>query len=151
MTEADRVQIKSLWDNGLPIEQIVRMLPYTPTEARSIINLLRTEGELPPRHKKRIGVKKLGNAYISGITDIDELATMFGYTRSTVIEYLKYAGIKRERPKKYRSTLGDTARAITEDIMLGEKSLYKIASEHGVSRQYVHQLKRRLEADGGEV
>lgn len=145
MTEADRVQIKSLWDNGLPIEQIVRMLPYTPTEARSIINLLRTEGELSPRHKKRIGVKKLGNAYISGITDIDELATMFGYTRSTVIEYLKYAGIKRERPKKYRTSLGDTARAITEDIMLGEKSLYKIATEYGVSRQYVHQLKLRLE------
>ena len=145
MTEADRVQIKRLWDNGEPIEHIVRVLPYSQVVAKEMVSELRADGTLPPRNRVQMAIAKVSNAYNSGITDFDELSAMFGFKRGYLRWCLQVAGVKRPRPKKYNTTINELAMEIMQEIATGKKSQAKIATEFGVSRQYVNQLKKRME------
>lgn len=146
MTEADRVQIKSLWESRVPIEQIVQMLPYRQSEARMIIAELRESGTLKPRNKKQMASAKIAEAFEGGMTSIAELCEVFGYSENTIKTYLLAEGVRRGTPSHYKpSQLNDKAVAIMGEIAKGEKPLSQIATEFAVSRQYVHQLKKRME------
>jgi DNA-binding CsgD family transcriptional regulator len=145
MTETDRLQIKRLWDSGDPIEHIVRMLPYKQGEARSMVAELRADGTLKPRNRVQMAIAKVVNAYNSGITDFDELSAMFGFKHGYIRWCLQVAGVKRPRPKKYNTTINELAMEIMQEIATGKKTQSQIATEFGVSRQYVNQLKKRME------
>ena len=145
MTETDRLQIKRLWENGEPIEHIVRVLPYGQVTARAMVAELRADGTLPPRNRTQMAIAKVVNAYNSGITDFDELSAMFGFKHGYIRWCLQVAGVKRPRPKKYSTTINELAMEIIQEIATGEKTQAQIAAEFGVSRQYVNQLKKRME------
>lgn len=87
-------------------------------------------------------VVKVCRAWNNGTTDVDALCKMLGYKRSTVIRYLQYAGIKRDKKDK---SLGQKALDIIGDLKSGDFSQADIARKYGVSRQYVLKLKRGME------
>ena len=146
MTEADRVQIKRLWESRLSIEQIVQMLPYRQNEVRAMIAELRADGTLKPRKKTEMARAKIAEAYKGGMTDIAEICAVFGYSKNTINKYLLDEGVKRGRPKHHKPKgVNEKAKEIMREIARGKKSLTEIANVFSVSRQYVHQLKTRLE------
>lgn len=151
MTDNDIRLIKNLWESGYTVEQIVRMLPYTGAEARAMIKELRRNGTIKMYGKTDAAIEKLVNAYRNGMTDPRDLAETFGYTLKTVLQYLKLGKCKHGHPKTQYNPkpLGEKALEIMRVIKQGKLSMAEIARKYGVSRQYVYQLKERLEkADG---
>ena len=112
-----------------------------------MIARLRADGTLAPRKKTEMATKKIVEAYNDGMTDIGELCEVFGYSKNTIQIYLLNGGVKRGKPSHYKTHTPPNAKAqlITYEIAKGEKSLSEIAKQFSVSRQYVHQLKNRME------
>ena len=150
MTQNERRQIISLWQSGVSLQKIYRMLPYRRCDAVRMLNKLRQDGTLKPRKKKKENtIKMLGDAWKSGITDIKELSEMFGSTEQTTIAYLSKSGARENKRPPHNHTkkqLNKKAEAIMEVLKEG-KPLSTVAKEFGVSRQYVFQLKERLEKE----
>lgn len=137
-------QIIRLWDAYLPMEQIYQMLPCKLQDAKRYVANLREDGTLKPRHRKDRSMQMVANAYNSGIVDIDELADMFSFTRLTIIEYLNKMGIKRQRPLRYKTNVGEKTHQIMHDLREAKISQTQIAKKYGVSRQYVHRLSNQI-------
>lgn len=146
MTEAEKRQVVALWGNGVPIYQIVRMLPYSEKKAEGMLKELRDNGTLPPREVKAEMVEKVCNAYRNGEHNPLKLAEMFGKARNTINRYLVIGGIKKGKaPHHWKpKPKGDKAHAIIEELRKGEKTKYRIAKDYGVTRQYVNELKRGM-------
>ena len=143
ITEMDIKLIKQYWNSRLTIDQIAQMLPYPVYIAKSMIKSLKRDGTLPKRSLQQMTRDKVVDAYNSGIRDVAEIADIFHLEPSTVRVYLCDAGIKRH---KNRKTYAHCER--TEEILAAirnrEGNLTELAKRFGVSRQYVHQIKKRL-------
>ena len=139
MTESDRVQIKRLWDAGLPERQIVQMLPYNGTTARKMIAEMKSDGSLQKRHG--IMRNNVIETYKRGVKSPYKIAEMYGLTYYTVTTYLSNAGLHRQRePRNYKKN--DRTLEIIEMLKAG-KSQAEIARQFGVSRQWVSVAKKR--------
>lgn len=147
MTKAEKTLIINLWDSGYSIDFIARNLPYPTYKAKAMIRTLKNDGTLKKRNMTEIALARLTAAYNNGITDPRELSRLFGYSLNTTTYYLRLAGIKRGHPPKqyFPKPLGEKALAIIRDLESSKMTLSEIAKKHGVSRQYVYQLKERIE------
>lgn len=147
MTEKDRQKIVALWVGGTPIEQIYRLLPYRRMEAKKMVDELRADGTLQPRKRAETVIKAVAVAWKNETKDPYELAKMFGISIHTIKAYLKRSGVREGKrpPHNFKKRdFNEKAIAIMCDLREG-KSSGEIAKNYGVSRQYVHQLKKRLD------
>jgi transposase len=148
MTENDKRQIISLWESGVALEQIYQMLPYKRYHAFKMVRELRADGTLKPRKKAERAIELVALAWQTETKDIDELAEMFGYNPSTIDKYLQLSGVRegKRQPNSYK--ISDKTHEIIAELETNT-SLSEIARKFGVSRQYVHQIKIRLEKENG--
>ena len=143
MDKALKKEIIRLWDAMLPMEQIYQMLPCKLQDAKRYVAKLREDGTLEPRHRKERSMRLVKEAYNNGITNVDELADMFSFTRGTIIQYLNVQGVSRPRPTVYSTTTSDKTSEILQQIRKGECSQTQLAKKYGVSRQYIHALSKQ--------
>ena len=144
MTESDRRTIKRLWEARVSLEQIYQMLPYSRYTALKMVKQLRAEGFLKPRKKMGATVKAVASAWETETKNPRELAEMFGLSETTVREYLVQSGVRKGvRPRRNQRHC-DKTDAISAEIKSGA-NLSKIAKKYRVSRQWVHQIKNKLE------
>lgn len=144
MNESDKQHIIALWESRVPLEQIYQMLPYTRYEAIKMVKELRDDGTLQPRKKTDEAIKALANAWESESKSPYELAEMFGYSPDTVKRYLSISGVRRGKRPTRNFKHCDKTNEIAKDLKDGKPMIY-IAKKFGVSRQYVYQLKQKLE------
>lgn len=128
----------------LPMEQIYQMLPCKIADAKRYVANLRKDGTLKPRCKKEHSMSMVANAYNNGITNVDELAEMFNFTKGTIIEYLNKQGIHRERPTSYITVTSERTSQIIKDIKEAKYTQTQLAKKYGVSRQYIHYLSTQI-------
>lgn len=149
MNNEERKLIITLWENGYSVDAIIQHLPYPAYKAREMVRSLRKDGTLKDRKITEIALSRITTAYNNGTTDPIELSHIFGYSLKTTIQYLKLAGIKRGHPKKhyFPKGVGNKAKQIMHDIQTSNLTLSGIAKKHNVSRQYVYQLKKRIEEE----
>ena len=147
MTDIDRRQIKMLWESRVPISRIVQMLPYKKVIAKKMIDELRQDGTLQKRNRKKTAIKAVGEMWESGTQNIDELSEIFGYSPRTIILYLSLSREGKDRPAhNYRKRkLNEKALEIIKEISNGKLTLSEISRKFDVSRQYVYQLKKKVE------
>lgn len=114
-----------------------------------MIGELRANGTLKPRDKKSILRQRIVEEYNRGTTDKYELGKIFGISADTAQRYVSKAMGEWQRPSRNykKRQVNDKAIAIMEELEKGEKSLVQVARDFGVSRQYAHQLKKRLESE----
>jgi transposase len=148
MTESDKRQIISLWESGVALEQIYQMLPYKRYDALKMVRELRADGTLKPRKKTERAIELVALAWQTETKDIDELAEMFGYTAETIKTYLVKSGVRGGKRDHATYKVSDKTHEIIAELETNT-SLSEIARKFGVSRQYVHQIKIRLEKENG--
>ena len=83
-------------------------------------------------------------AFKGGETNPYVLADTYGVKVSSVKLFLHRNGCKRKRPP-LNYVHCDRTNAIIEDLREGEISQSEIAKKHGVSRQYVAKIKRKVD------
>lgn len=145
MTESERRQIKNLWDSGVTIEQMIRLLPFRRKDSQQMINELRSDGTLAPRHKKERSRQILANAVNEGMTDLRELSETYGFTASTIKAYLTNTGAKRGRPEhNYKKReLTQQTQQIRAELQKG-KTIAQIAKRYKLSRQRIYAIKKQM-------
>ena len=146
MSENERRQIVNLWESGATIEQMIRLLPYRRKDSQQMINELRADGTLAPRHKKERARQILANAVNEGMTDLRELSETYGFTASTIKAYLTNTGAKRGRPahNTKKRELSQQTQQIMRDLQSG-KTIPALAKRYGLSRQRIHTIKKQME------
>ena len=145
MTESDIKQIKDFWESGLPLEQIYQMLPYTRYEGIKMVRELRENGTLKPRKKTQSAIEKVAYAWENETKNTYALAEMFGYAHRTVEIYLSNSGIRKGKRNPTNFKHCDKTNDIIVDLQGGDLSQVEIARKHQVSRQYITDVKRKLE------
>ena len=92
-----------------------------------------------PTTKDSLMCENMKQDYLNGL-GIKKLAKKYGYEVATIYRYLKEVGINvnehRGTPKQYD---------IIKDLEIGELSQSEIARKNNVSRQYVLQVKKKME------
>jgi transposase len=147
MTEADKAKIISLWENGMTLGQIRQMIAVSPREFDLTVRSMKKGGEFPKIRKT--AEEKVVEAFKGGETNPYVLADTYGVKVSSVKLFLHWNGCKRKRPP-LNYVHCDRTNAIIEDLREGEISQIEIAKKHGVSRQYVTKIKRKLERAGAD-
>ncbi len=144
MTENDKSLIIRLWNGGVPIAEICKMLPYKAFHIKQMVGELRTDGTLPPRergNKRQLVV----DAYNGGMTNPYEIAETYGLTCGTVKLYLWEGGVQRPYPKKHYRPKPITDKSMEILDALETQTQSEVARKFGVSRQWVSALKKRME------
>ena len=146
MTERDRQLIKGMWESRMTLEQIMSLMPHPRRVTEREIKKMRAEGILPKRSRHEMIIATLRQEYEIGNTNIYALASKYDLRPNTVTRYLNCSGVKSGRPPhNYKETpLNEKAQQIMADIRQDDLSGAEIARKHGVSRQYVLQLKKRI-------
>lgn len=143
MTEKEKRQIIDLWESGVTLEQIYQMLPYKRYHSLLMVQELRADGTLKDRNLMQTSIQKVVDVWRTQTKDIREISDILGFTEKTVNKYLEYSGV-RNRKHSIKKCSAKT-REIQNDLREG-KSMVEIARDFGVSRQYVHILKKAMEA-----
>lgn len=150
ITQSDKEYIKKLWDSGVSINDILRLMPYKINDTRKIIKQLCEEGFLEEKRKTKGEVtrEKVIALYKSGVENPFDISAELGIAMSTVYQYLKdYRGIVKRtrhnwRPiKKYKTT--DKTQEILQEICNGQLKDIEIARKYGVTKQWIYQLKKK--------
>lgn len=147
MTEQDKNLIIRLWESGCTQTEIIRLLPYSIVKSRNMILELRKNGVLQGKSGKSASktIEKIVRIYKEITTNPYEIAQIVGLRVSTVDVLLTKAKLNRKRPSKNykKKERNGKAKAIIKELKQGEK-MVDIANRYGVSRQYVHSLKKSL-------
>ena len=139
MTESERKKIADLLESGMTIGQIRQLMAMTSAEFTRAIAEMKRNGELP---KRKFGKERIAEAMARGETNPYELADMYGVSYGYV--NLVFHRHKVARPKKNWKH-SDRTNAIAEDLKEGVLTQYQIAKKHGVNRQWVYQVAKKLE------
>ena len=144
MTESERRTIIDLFESGMPLVRIKRMMAMTAAEFDNAIAEIKASGGFP---RKKLGRDKVAEAFARGERDIYKIADELGLTWKTVKRYKVHLGIKTgQRPKlNYRHC--ERTNAINDDLLDGVLSIAEIARKHKVSWQYVKKLQNKLIED----
>ena len=98
-----------------------------------------------PTTKDSLRCENMKQDYLNGL-GIKKIAKKYGFRVETVYRYLKELGINvnehRGKPKQYD---------IIKDLEIGELSQSEIARKNNVSRQYVLQVKKKMEEKKDEI
>ena len=143
MTEQDKLRVINLWLNGMSLEQIQQILPYSTRKFRETITEMKANGEFPT--ERQVGKEKVAEAVKDGELNPYVISEKYGVSVRTAKEYKRiYGGVApKVRPKlNYRHC--DRTNAIIFDLKEGELSLSEIARKHGVSRQAVFDIKKKF-------
>ena len=151
MTDSEINQIKAFWESGMPKERIYKMLPYSRGKSMKIINSLCNTGILTPREKNKLTIELVAKAWENQTQNPYELANILGYSVHTINTYLQLSGVREgKRPlhnyKDYRNTKFND---IAIELKNGT-SVSQISKTFKVSRQYIYQIKNRLEKENAE-
>lgn len=144
MTEQDKARIIALWENGMPLVQINQLMPCTVRQFRKTVAEMKANGEFPA--ERQVGKDKVAEAVKGGEIDPYALAETCGVSVRTAREYKRiYGGAAPKVRPKFNYRHCDRTNAIMQDLQEGELSLSEIARNHGVSRQAVFIIKKKLE------
>lgn len=148
MEESIKRKIVSMWESRMSVKAIIRSLPLTEKEALQLVNELKADGTLQKRDRHKMLEEQVVSEYNRGTTDKTELCAVFGIAKPTLFKIAKNNGIRFVRPAKNhkKRELNQKAKYIIEDLRNGVKSK-QIQARYGVSRQYVSQLKKRIEEE----
>lgn len=136
MTEKEIEQVKEMWSQGCSMVQISRVLPYKEYLALAEIRTLKKQGVLPPRNVQEIIAERVFKEY-EETKDIGEIADRLGLSKRYIENIFYYNG-------KYHPRLPNEKRQQIIADLKAKKSQSKIAKKHGVSRQYIFQIKEQL-------
>lgn len=92
--------------------------------------------------------EKVVAEFNKGERDPYTIAKTLGIKVWTVRDYLSRSGLKLGKKHKVFKVCLKT-QMIRADLYVGAKTVREICDEYGVSRQYVHKLKKNLENDLG--
>lgn len=140
MTDAEKKQIKELWEGGMPLTQIRQATAVDIVTFNATIRQMKANGDFDAPRKNT--QQKIIEAYQSGVHNPYELADMYGVSYSYV--NLVFHLHKVKRPKRNWKHSGRTD-AIVEDLKEGILTHAEIAKKHGTTRQWVHQLAKKTE------
>lgn len=133
-------QIKVLWESGMPMARIQRLVAMPICEFRKLVAKMRENGDLSK--ERETTATKVCAAFDRGERNVRAIAERLGLAEITVRKYLRangrFLGKKTRIWKHSARTL-----AIVDDFKDGELTLYRIAKNHGVSLQYVSKLYRK--------
>jgi DNA-binding CsgD family transcriptional regulator len=147
MTEKDKGKIVELWKSGLSLRQIQQMLPYSLRKFRETVAEMKANGEFPTEREKK--QDKVAKAVKEGEVNPYVLADTFGVSVRTAMEYKRiFGGVSPKARPKLNYKHCQRTESIMADLKEGKLSLSEIARNHGVTRQAVHKVKKKLEADG---
>ena len=136
MTEKEIEQVKEMWSQGCSMVQISRVLPYKEYLALAEIRTLKKQGVLPVRNVQQIMAERVFKEY-EETKDIGEIAKRLGLSKRYVENIFYYNG-------KYHPRLPNEKRQQIIADLKAKKSQSEIARNHGVSRQYIYQIKEQL-------
>lgn len=143
MTDRELQLTKKMWSQGYSARQIAKMLPYKEYIALLDIRELSRNGTLPERNVRQIKTVAVINEF-EKTKNLQEIADKFGYSLGYVRNILWGNGIKHPKSMNfYKNEPNEKAQHIAKDLRLG-KSQSKIAKDYSVSRQYVHQIKEKI-------
>lgn len=148
ITEQDKATLIELWNNRLSPEKIGKLLPYKVGTIRRTTRELLEDGTLNRANRIQSKRDRIANMYLSGVTDIGELAEMFEVEISYVIQGLKHNNIEHQRNTVYKkrkpnARIDERTQAIIDELKNGKKQS-KIAKQFGVSPQWVFSIKKRF-------
>ena len=150
MNEKEKKQILAMWEEGMSINAIVRLLPYKQYVAREKIKQLRESGYLQGDvHRKRAKtIERILTAYNEGNMCVKELSKMCGVSMTTIRKALANNGIRIKRAKtRQKGIIHKKLCKRTADIvnaLKNGKTMSQTANEFNVSKQYVHQVKTKI-------
>lgn len=152
MTESDKALIISMYNNKKRTDDIIRMLPYTESEARRYIRELRQQGLLKRENKATESPQQLAvlQAYNDGLITVAEIAEEIGGNEQSVRNALSALGLSCKRPKhnyKQRprfsfAELSKKTQQIITAIQDG-KAGGDICLQFNISRQYLSEVKKK--------
>ena len=136
MTEKEIEQVKEMWSQGCSMVQISRVLPYKEYLALREIRTLKKQGILPARNVQQIMAERVFKEY-EETKDIGEIADRLGISKRYIENIFYYNG-------KYHPRLPNKKKQQIIADLKAKKSQSEIARNHGVSRQYIYQIKEQL-------
>ena len=140
MTETQRKQIISYYENGTSIRLIRQLVEMTEGEFRKEIALLKKEGALK---KRKTTEQKIVEAFMRGETDPHKIAQEYGVSYHTVRDYKKKNHIITGRPQRnYQSN--ERTLALWEEFENGNFKTSDLAEKYKVTPAYVRKLKRQF-------
>ena len=142
-------EVKRLWNDGVAIDTIVRSLPTRIVFAQNLIKEMRLSGELQPRVKSEIRLKKIEMLLNEGYSPKD-IGVMLSMATRTVHCYTIKLGHCRPQRNYKRKRRKPLTHDIISEIKKGDKTQSEIAREYGFSRQYIHQLANTIKEQGDE-
>lgn len=139
MTEIEKKQVLTLWQSGMPLTQIRKMIAVDEATFNAAVKEMKANGDFFDR---KATAEKIIETYNNGVHNPYELAELYGVTYRYVNLVFHLHKIKRPYRKwKY----SDRTNAIVEDLREGELSHSEIAKKHNVNRQWVYQVAKKLE------
>lgn len=142
MTEQEKQEIKKLWEQGMPATQIARLLPYKNYVTIRAITELKKTGFLRPRKVSEIRDKTIVQEFQRN-RNLRKIADKYGIGLRYVQQILLRNGIHHKKTMNY--TEPNKKRRLIEKDLINKLPQTQIAKKHGVSRQYVWQIKERLD------
>lgn len=148
MTDFEIAALKRQWEAGVPIRQLVLMMPYKKTAAMKKIWQMQRDGILPERKRKR-GADLVVEAYKRGVHNPYELAELYGYSSRSVKSWLSNARLGRKRPEHNwkKKDIDEKTKRILKCLESG-MGVCETARKFGVSKQWVSAVKKRSENNG---
>jgi DNA-binding Lrp family transcriptional regulator len=143
ITETDFKRIAELLEGGVPKAQIRKLMAMKVEDFALAVLEMERRGILP---KRKTGKDRLNEAIENGETNPHKIAEISGLKLNTVRFYLTTGGVKLGRPKR-NYVHCDRTESISDDLREGVLSTTEIAQKHGVSRQAVHNIKRKMIED----
>jgi transposase len=140
MTESEKKQIVDLWESGMSLPQVKKMIAVDDATFNAAIKEMRANGELSSKRKGTD--EKIIEAYTSGVQNPYKLAEMYGVSYGYV--NLVFHLHKVKRPKRNWKYC-DRTNAIVADLSEGALNHSQIAKKHGVNRQWVYQICKKME------
>ena len=143
MTDKELEQVKRMWAQGQSAVQISRVLPYKEYLTLQEIGRLKKGGVLPPRNVQELRASAVIAEFAEN-RNLQEIADKLGLSLGYVRNILTRKGIKHPKTIEFvERQKSDKTLQIIDELAQG-KTLGQISKKHGVSRQYVSQVKKRI-------
>lgn len=144
ITETDFKRISEFLEGGVPKSQIRKLMAMKVKDFAIAVSEMEHRGILP---RRKTGKDRFDEAIENGETNPHKIAEISGLKLSTVRYYLTTGGVKLGRPRR-NYVHCERSEAISDDLREGVLSTTEIAKNHGVTRQAVHKIKRKMIEDG---
>lgn len=143
MNEEQKKKTIDMWLCGMSLEQIRRILPVKVADFKATVREMKRTGEFPAKRTSKI--ERVKHAFDEGEVNPYKIAEENGIAYGTLKTYKTNLGLRTGRQKHNFKVCAKT-KQIMSDLQKGEKSLSEIARTHQVPRQWVHELKTKLES-----